>query len=197
MRKGKIFVSVRSGTLKKAFCSPLGIKLQPLCFSLQCPATDLQTNWGWSRPCWDWLSSKKGKLYEGVTMELKSGNWKSGLNYCIFKRKVPFNPLTPKIWLIILPSCCFTFPCRLVMRIWVLDQDKNSTRYTWILSLPVCWIMHKYHRKKFHVNHFWELRAEVFFHLGYWGFSRSNEVWVAFTDTRNSQLLSDKQLLLN
>ena len=28
------------------------------------------------------------------------------------------NPLTPKIWLLILPSRCYTFPCKLVTRIW-------------------------------------------------------------------------------
>ena len=28
------------------------------------------------------------------------------------------NPLTPKIWLLILPSGCYTFPCKLVMRTW-------------------------------------------------------------------------------
>ena len=36
-----------------------------------------------------------------------------------------FNPLTPKIWLVILFSSCYTYPCRLVMRIWLLDQDNN------------------------------------------------------------------------
>ena len=29
-----------------------------------------------------------------------------------------FNPLTPKIWLLILPSSCLTFPCKSVMRTW-------------------------------------------------------------------------------
>ena len=29
-----------------------------------------------------------------------------------------FNPLTPKIWLLILPSSCYTFPCELVTQIW-------------------------------------------------------------------------------
>ena len=28
-----------------------------------------------------------------------------------------FNPLTPKIWLVILPSSCYRFPCNLVTRI--------------------------------------------------------------------------------
>ena len=30
----------------------------------------------------------------------------------------PVNLLTPKIWLLILPSGCYTFPCKLVMRTW-------------------------------------------------------------------------------
>ena len=34
-----------------------------------------------------------------------------------------FNCSTPKIWLIILPSCLYTFPCKLVTRILVLDQE--------------------------------------------------------------------------
>ena len=29
-----------------------------------------------------------------------------------------FNPLTPKIWFLILPSSCYKFPHQLVMRIW-------------------------------------------------------------------------------
>ena len=32
-------------------------------------------------------------------------------------RPLEFNPLTPKIWLLILPSSCHTFPCKLVTRI--------------------------------------------------------------------------------
>ena len=30
------------------------------------------------------------------------------------------NQLTPKIWLLILPSSCYKFPCKLVTRIWCL-----------------------------------------------------------------------------
>ena len=29
-----------------------------------------------------------------------------------------FKPLIPKIWLLILSSCCYTIPCKLVTRIW-------------------------------------------------------------------------------
>ena len=35
-----------------------------------------------------------------------------------------FNPLTPKIWLLILPPSCYTFPCKLVMRIWCSIMTK-------------------------------------------------------------------------
>ena len=31
---------------------------------------------------------------------------------------IEVNPLTPKIWFLILPSSCYTFPCKLVMRTW-------------------------------------------------------------------------------
>ena len=32
--------------------------------------------------------------------------------------QVSLHPLTPKIWWLILPSGCYTFPCQLVMRTW-------------------------------------------------------------------------------
>ena len=34
-----------------------------------------------------------------------------------------FSPLTPKIWLLILPSSCYTFPCKLVTRIFCSIRD--------------------------------------------------------------------------
>ena len=49
------------------------------------------------------------------------------------------NPLTFMIWLIILPTSCNTFPCKLVTRIWC--WIKITTRLVWVFSLPVCWIM--------------------------------------------------------
>ena len=39
----------------------------------------------------------------------------------LFKTKTErkrFNPSTPKIWLLILPSSCYTFPSKLIMIIW-------------------------------------------------------------------------------
>ena len=37
------------------------------------------------------------------------------------------NPLTLKIWLLILPSGCYTYPCKLVMRIWCEIKIITST----------------------------------------------------------------------
>ena len=37
-------------------------------------------------------------------------------------------PLTPKIWLLILPSSCYTFPCKLVTRIW---HSIKVISFTW------------------------------------------------------------------
>ena len=70
-----------------------------------------------------------------------------------------FNSLPPKIWLLILPSSCLTFPCNLVMRMWCLIRIKTSNGYVWVLSSPVCWIMYEYYREKFHVNHLGELKG--------------------------------------
>ena len=48
-----------------------------------------------------------------------------------------FNPITSMIWLLILPSSCYIFPCKLVTRIWC--QIKITT-----LARHVCWIMFRY-----------------------------------------------------
>ena len=39
-----------------------------------------------------------------------------------------FNPLTPKFWLLILPSSCYTFPCKLATRIW---HSIKVISFTW------------------------------------------------------------------
>ena len=38
----------------------------------------------------------------------------------------PLNPLTPKIWLMILPFSCDTFPHKLVKRIWCLIKTTST-----------------------------------------------------------------------
>ena len=69
------------------------------------------------------------------------------------------NPLTPKIWLFLLPSSCCTFPCKLFMRIWCSIRVIFCTWWVWVFSLPVCCIMYGYYREKLRVNHFWELKG--------------------------------------
>ena len=40
---------------------------------------------------------------------------------------VEVNPLTLKIWLLILPSSCYTFPYKLITRIWCLIKITSCT----------------------------------------------------------------------
>ena len=53
------------------------------------------------------------------------------LNSCLYLMKGWFvswdNHLTPKIWLLILPSSCYKFPCKLVTRIWCEIKITTST----------------------------------------------------------------------
>ena len=70
------------------------------------------------------------------------------------------NPLTPKIWLLILPSSFYTFPNELVSRICV-GSEKQFLPDKFVNSqcLHVSWIMSGYYRDKLSVNHFWELKG--------------------------------------
>ena len=44
--------------------------------------------------------------------------------------EVPYlNPLTAKIWLLILSSCCYTLPCKLVTRIWCKIKIKLPDKF--------------------------------------------------------------------
>ena len=89
---------------------------------------------------------------------------------------------THKIWLFILPSSCFAFPCKLVTRIWCWRKKTTSTWWIWVFLLPSVWgIMCRYYRENLHVNYFLELKGQllascVFFILfswpgllGFWG----------------------------
>ena len=40
------------------------------------------------------------------------------------QKKEKFNPLISEIWLLILLSCCYTPPCKLIMRIWCYIKIK-------------------------------------------------------------------------
>ena len=48
-------------------------------------------------------------------------------------------PLTPKILMLILPSSCYTSPCKSGTRISCQIRITTLTWYVWIFSLPVCW----------------------------------------------------------
>ena len=69
------------------------------------------------------------------------------------------NPLTAKIWLLILPFSWYTLPCKLVMRIWCSIKVISCTWWLQVFSLPVWHIMYGYYRERLHINHFWELKG--------------------------------------
>ena len=49
------------------------------------------------------------------------------LNRPMAKWNLLVNPLTPKIWLLLLSSCCHMIPCKLVIRIWYKIKIKTFT----------------------------------------------------------------------
>lgn len=60
--------------------------------------------------CWVWII---------VTMWKWKQLWLDSSNQLLaYLITVNFNPWTPKMWLLILPSNCFAFPYKLVTRIW-------------------------------------------------------------------------------
>ena len=69
-------------------------------------------------------------------------------------RFLSLNLLTPKIWLLILPYSCYTFPRKLVTGIWYSDAITIFYVISLNILLPVCWIMYEYYREKLHVDHF-------------------------------------------
>ena len=69
--------------------------------------------------------------------------------------------LTTKICLVILLSGFYSFPCKLVIRIWCKIKIKTFTWLVWVFSLPACWIMSGYYREKLHVNHLWDLKLHL------------------------------------
>ena len=81
------------------------------------------------------------------------------LTYMMLWKPWGFNPLTPKICLSILPSSYYTFPCKLIMRIWCSIEVINCTWWVWVFSLLVCCVVYEYFREKVHCNHLWELKG--------------------------------------
>ena len=104
-----------------------------------------------------YLSGTKENNVENIHAGSISGGVK-GLTLALFHNQL-LNPLTPKIWLLILPSSYYTFPCRLITRIRCSIKVINCTWWVWVFSLPVCCVMYGYYREKLQVNHFWELRG--------------------------------------
>ena len=72
-----------------------------------------------------------------------------------------FNPLTPKIWLLIIPSGCYTFPCQVDYKNLVFNQGNKL--YLMSLSILVtcflCNVSHGYYWEMLHSNYFWELKS--------------------------------------
>ena len=58
---------------------------------------------------------------------LQPMNWATGIRLWSWWPPKTIKPLTPKIWLLILPSSCCTFPCKLVMRTWCWIKIAAST----------------------------------------------------------------------
>ena len=69
------------------------------------------------------------------------------------------NPLIPKIWSSVLPSSYYTFPCKLITRIWCSNKVITCTWWVLIFSLPVSCIMYGYSRERLHSNYFWEFKG--------------------------------------
>ena len=68
------------------------------------------------------------------------------------------NPLTPKILLLILPTCCHIFPYSLVMRNWcyqkqILTDEVESSHYLF------SGLIYGYYGEKLHINHFLEIKG--------------------------------------
>ena len=76
-----------------------------------------------------------------------------------YKFKSILNHLTPKIWLLILPSGCYTFPCKLVTGIWYLIRVMTFALYVWLFSLPVLLEMFGNYREKLHDNQFYRVKV--------------------------------------
>ena len=57
------------------------------------------------------------------------------------------------------PSRSYSFPCKLVTRIWCyIKIQVASTWWLWVFSLSVCFIMFRYWWEKLHVDHLWEFK---------------------------------------
>ena len=79
-------------------------------------------------------------------------------SFALYQNKVPLLFNSHDL-IVILPSSCYTFPCKLVMRIWSSIKVETLTWLVWVFLLPVFWIMCGFYREKLHVKLFWELKG--------------------------------------
>ena len=103
-------------------------------------------------------SSEKNRIATKILPNIGKMCWNSQLSSI----KLPFsfnNPLTPKIWLLILLSSYYTFPCTLVKRSWSYIKITPSGWWVCRFSSPFCWTMYWYYAQRLHVNHVWELKG--------------------------------------
>ena len=56
-------------------------------------------------------------------------------------RGCAINPLTPKIWLVILLSGCYSFPWTLFKRIWGYIKITSSSLYIYFTFTPKIWLV--------------------------------------------------------
>ena len=60
-----------------------------------------------------WIIRSPSSLYDQIWTRIQFNKFVEGVLLPSY-----FNSLIPMIWLLILPSGCYTFPCKLVTRIW-------------------------------------------------------------------------------
>ena len=79
---------------------------------------------------WNGLDEKLRIIYlvaDSDPKGLQAMNWVTGIRLWSWWPPKTIEPLTPKIWLLILPFSCCTFPCKLVMRTWCWIKIAAST----------------------------------------------------------------------
>ena len=78
--------------------------------------------------------------------------------FVIFWGKFTLTLSIPKIWLLILPSSWYRFPCKLVTGICCQIKISSLLSILWVFWSLVSWILYEYYREKVHVNHLWVVR---------------------------------------
>ena len=71
-----------------------------------------------------------------ISWQKDKGSKKLKKNECLCLSDKLLTPLTFNIWLIILPSSCYTFPCEFIMGNWRKNKRTSPTWYISVFSLP-------------------------------------------------------------